>query len=470
MPDWINLSETNSFWTMMKITYSAPTRLTRRQCGILWPVHFLITLGRQDFSRCASPLLHCKSIILVSEKSLYWCWFHALCNGILWLMKHFNLEDFVARGEEPIMSITAYQWLSVCVALLVIPSTQVTPFIFDKIGVAGTCVFGNLCTAVVTGLLLMIGNLPSTDLAFGMFVFVMYAGFPFTVMSQLTTGPMLDTIATEDKIGYVQGLNNSSMNFGMALAPWAFGILADFAGTNIAIGTGIAFSMLAALANSPLMWNPLMGKQKPKPPLAQRKLPGEDDDLFQKIIHGDIVDPELAFQINQDRGLHGKPAIVPRVKSYDEEKDHLEDIAKTAVESFKFRMEIYDRVLAGLSKAEDDPENLVFNKEELVGILNVMKGDDQTVIDQASGDLGQWMGQYLGDNGYNPHTTSILMKQMFMSSFPPLTKDKDFNEENVEDWLLRSRKVLNRHVEEETKNSVTKTLALSPWMHGAGWW
>jgi len=119
--------------------------------------------------------------------------------------------DFVAKGEEPIMTITAYQWLSVCVALLVIPSTQVTPWTFSKVGVAGTCVFGNLCTAVVTGLLLMIANFPATSLTFGFFVFVMYAGFPFTVLSQLTTGPMLDVIAPEDKIGYVQGLNNSSM-------------------------------------------------------------------------------------------------------------------------------------------------------------------------------------------------------------------------------------------------------------------
>ena len=109
------------------------------------------------------------------------------------------------------MSITAYQWLSVCVALLVIPSTQVTPWTFSKVGVAGTCVIGNLCTAVVTGLLLMIANFPATSLTFGFFVFVMYAGFPFTVLSQLTTGPMLDVIAPEDKIGYVQGLNNSSM-------------------------------------------------------------------------------------------------------------------------------------------------------------------------------------------------------------------------------------------------------------------
>ena len=37
--------------------------------------------------------------------------------------------DFVNQvpPQDPVMSITGYQWLSVCVALLVIPSTQMTP-------------------------------------------------------------------------------------------------------------------------------------------------------------------------------------------------------------------------------------------------------------------------------------------------------------------------------------------------------
>lgn len=333
---------------------------------------------------------------------------------------------------------------------------------------------------------------------------------------------MLDAIAPEDKIGYVQGLNNASMNFGMALAPWAFGefvtsrqliaenlppeltfnsrkpgVLADYAGTNVSISTAIGFSILAALANSPLCWHPMMGKPKKPKPLAQRKLPDEDDELFQQLIEGDIVDPELAFQINQDRGLHGLPSIVPRVKPYDSEKDHLEDISKGNVsmpskfpsngsgplisnfritiskgagETFKFRLGLYDRVLAGLAEAENDPENLVFSKDELIELLNTLKGDDQAVIDKASGDLGKWMGEYLADNGYSPHTTSVLVKQMFMASFPPLMRDKEFDDENVEEWLLRSRKVLSRYVCNEEKNSVTNTLASSPWMHGSGWW
>ena len=36
---------------------------------------------------------------------------------------------------------------------------------------------------------------------------VLPGGFPFTVLSQLTTGPMLDAIAPEDQIGFIQGVS-----------------------------------------------------------------------------------------------------------------------------------------------------------------------------------------------------------------------------------------------------------------------
>ncbi|KAL9182774.1 hypothetical protein ACHAXT_004053, partial [Thalassiosira profunda] len=396
-----------------------------------------------------------------------------LCLSPLALQEFYG--DFVEQGEDPIMSITGYQWLSVCVALLVIPATQLTPYSFKYMGVAGTCVFGNFCTAVVTSILLWIGNAPSTELAFGMFVFVMYAGFPFTVFSQLTTGPMLDVIAPEDKIGFVQGLNNTAMNFGMACAPWAFGVLADYAGTNVAIGTGIGFSLLACVANAPLMWHPLMGKPKPKAPLAQRKLPDEDSELFQHILNGEVVDPELAFEINRDRGMHGKPSIVPRVQPYTGDRERLKEIAQGAGDSFRFRLDMYDRVLAGLAKEGRDAENLVFDKEELVQLVNTMRGEDEALIETTAEDLGKWMGQYLLDNGYTPHTASVLMKQMFMSSFPPLLErtaggDFEANEDNIVPYLLRTRKLLARYVEQDKKNTASKTLAKSHAFHASGWW
>eukprot|EP00970_Alexandrium_tamarense_P020277 scaffold15044_cov193-Alexandrium_tamarense.AAC.2 len=377
-----------------------------------------------------------------------------LCLSSLALEQYY--VQYVAAEEEPIMTITAYQGISVCVALLVVPSTRMTPFVFNRIGVAGTCVFGNSCTAGVTGLLLLIGNMPASEAAFGAFVFVLYAGFPFTVFSQLTTGPMLDVITPADKIGYIQGLNNSSMNLGMAISPWVFGLLA--------VPIGIGFSILAALANAPLMWHKQLNKQMPTPHTAKHRLKGEDKDLIRQILDGEYVDPELMFKMNRDRSVSVKPSLVPRVKTYDEDKMHLEELKKEASATFKFRMELYDRVLAGLESAREDPDNCEFTKSELVSMLNATKNMDKEIVHQAQRDLGLRMGQYLEQNGYNPHLMSVMMKQMFIASFPPLSSDPEFTEENVEEYLLKGRRVMSRYVDQEVdvRSSVTKMLGTFP--------
>jgi len=63
---------------------------------------------------------------------------------------------------------------------------------------------------------------------------------------------MLDQIAPVDKRGYVQCINSTVMNVATAFAPWLLGILADAAGTNVAIWTGFGVSLLAAAINLPL--------------------------------------------------------------------------------------------------------------------------------------------------------------------------------------------------------------------------
>mmetsp|Transcript_28698 Transcript_28698/g.60344 ORF Transcript_28698/g.60344 Transcript_28698/m.60344 type:complete len:716 (+) Transcript_28698:93-2240(+) len=368
--------------------------------------------------------------------------------------------QFVEVGKEPIMTIDAYQWLSVCVALLVIPSTQMTPYVFTKIGVAGTCVFGNLFTALVTGVLLAIGNMAATDLAFGFFVFVMYAGFPFTVFSQLTTGPMLDVIAPEDKIGFVQGLNNSSMSFGMAIAPWAFGILADYTSSNISIITGIAFSILAAVINAILVWHPLMGRPKPKVPAPKKRFAHEDEELVNKILDGEFVDPELVFDINRDRGIHGKPALIPRVRPYSEEKDHLESLAEQVCAAAKFREDMYDRILNGIASNKSDPNNFDFSVEEVCEIMNSVRGNEEELMAQSFADLGAWMGEYLADNGYDPHTSSVLLKQMFMIAFPSISRELEFTPNNIEERLVKAKRVMAKYVRETGEEPFTVTSVL----------
>jgi MFS family permease len=99
-------------------------------------------------------------------------------------------RDFVDRGEEPIMSLTAYKWLSVLVALTVLPATLMSPTIFNKLGLAGGCVLANFITGLLTIALLLIGSVEPTSTGyFAGFVAFMYIGFPFTVFSQLVSAP-----------------------------------------------------------------------------------------------------------------------------------------------------------------------------------------------------------------------------------------------------------------------------------------
>ena len=343
------------------------------------------------------------------------------------------------------MTFTGYKWLSVCVALMVVPSTLLTPSVFRKIGVAGTCVLGNLLTACLTIALLLIGNGPATRGAFAGFVTVMYGGFPFTVFSQLTTGPMLDVLAPEDKIGYVQGLNNSAMNFGMALAPWALGLLADSTSTNTAIWTGVGISVGAALVNAPLMLRPEMGRVIEKPPAAKRRLEFDDEELADLLLKGEFVPPDQQFELNLKRAAHNKPFIVPGVKPYEEEKEELDELRKHAKETFDFHRDVRDQILSEIAEKNSTKE-----VEEFCSMLNTYQKAKPEVAEEATRELGQWIGEYLADNGYSPHTQSLVLKQMILSAFPAISRDKEFTPDNIEEFLVKSRQVVNRHLEPST--------------------
>jgi len=93
--------------------------------------------------------------------------------------------------EDPVLTLNGYKWMSVMVALTVIPSTLMTPWLFNKIGPAGGCVFGNLMTAVLTVSLLLLASGEANSGYLAGFVVMMYIGFPFTVFSQVSTQPLL---------------------------------------------------------------------------------------------------------------------------------------------------------------------------------------------------------------------------------------------------------------------------------------
>ena len=144
----------------------------------------------------------------------------------------------------------------------------VSPRLFQKIGVAGGCVFGNLVTGVLISVLLQLASQEPNSRYLIAFITTLYVGFPFTVVSQLTTAPMLDVIAPLDRRGYVQGLNTFVMNIGTAVGPWILGLLADEASIDISLWTGVGISFAAAAINSPLIFQPGTG-----PPRIAKRCP-----------------------------------------------------------------------------------------------------------------------------------------------------------------------------------------------------
>ena len=61
-------------------------------------------------------------------------------------------------------------------------------------------ILGNVVTGIVTIALLYTAMAPPTTATFAIFVALLYLSFPFTVFSQLSTGPMLEATSPSDKV------------------------------------------------------------------------------------------------------------------------------------------------------------------------------------------------------------------------------------------------------------------------------
>ena len=163
-------------------------------------------------------------------------------------------KDMISNDKIPIISLNGYQWLAVFLPLATIPSVLLTPSLFRRIGLAGTCVLGNVFTAGLKIVLLMIANIkPPSRGTFAWFVVALYVGIPFTIISLLSASPMLDRIAPLHRRGFVQGVYTTSYNITGAIFQWLLGYLADNTSTNVMILTGVGISFGAALINAPLM-------------------------------------------------------------------------------------------------------------------------------------------------------------------------------------------------------------------------
>jgi hypothetical protein len=257
-------------------------------------------------------------------------------------------------------------------------------------------------------------------------------------------------VAPANKIGYVQGLNNAAMNFGMAVAPWLFGVLADGTSTDTAIWTGVIISVVAALINTPLMFHKGFGPAEKKLPVSKRPLPEEDPDLVEKALAGEFVHPDGLWLINHARMKNHQPAIVARVKPYEDEKEDMAALLSHAEETFRFRANLQNRILAEIANPDREME-----LQELCDMVNDAKKGDPEMIKETNSDLGQWVADYLADNGYSPHLNSVVMKQMVLSAFPSITREKEYTPDNITPALLLSNQVMHEYLAHQEKKKYT---------------
>ena len=353
------------------------------------------------------------------------------------------LTDFVEAGQSPIMSPSAFKWISVMVALMVIPGAVLSQPIFAKIGPAGGCVFGNLVTAMGICACLYICQIePPTTGTLAGFVVFLYMIFPLTVVSQLSTGPMLDKLAPAGRRGYAQGLNITVMNFANAVAPWALGTFADKAGISATLWTAIGISLLAALVNLPLSFAPDLKLAVKEEPDYQKATELEDKELVERTMRGEYVPARFLADLNDARRRHGLPFLVPPVAPFKEDKPRLAELRKHGKEDFEFwRMRAYEYL------AEIDQPG---KARELAKEINE-SSPSQEDQDKQGQDLGLWFGEYLKDSGYlldGGHPT--IFKQMIMKAFPLINADHEVTEENIEKSILRYLVATNRFLDEGT--------------------
>jgi MFS family permease len=379
-------------------------------------------------------------------------------------------KNFVDDGELPILSLGGFQWLNVVVGLLILPVAVVAPKCFSKIGLAGSCVVGNIITGLLIVILLVVANLdPPSMSTLITFVVALHVGFPFTVLSQLSGSPMMDRLAPPDKRGMVQGIYTTTFNVAGAIAPWLLGLLADATSTNIMIWTGAGISFGAALVNSPLLFMEKFGPRK-APVIPFLEMFGQPDisdeeevEWEEKIQNHEYVPAKILNAINMKRLSTNQPILIPSVGTYDDDKSRISEIKAQAVEDFSF---LHHRSKMLRSRIND--ENMPKLRQD------VSDAYAQSMEGTTHEEMGKWFGEYMKQNGYVGPATPQTMKAMIIKAFPPLNKEGIITVDNFEQTIIRGEKVFGHYVsqdivdDEEDDDNKESYLSLFSWPRRIG--
>ncbi|CAB9505238.1 tetracycline resistance protein [Seminavis robusta] len=350
--------------------------------------------------------------------------------------------NFKVLELTPVMNETAYKWITMLLALTVVFGAAMSTPVFQWVGPAVACVAANLVTAAgISSCILIAQQIAATRGSFIGYVLFLYAINPFTVLSNLSTGPMLDRLSPHDRRGFVQGINVTVMNLARSVSPFALGAYADAVGTTWCMWTCVFISVLAAVVNAPLMFSPALAVHKAA---SEEHVGGEytaldteDTDQVHQVMQGDWVPTKLLSELNEHRFSAGLPFLLPPIRSYQEDKPNLCTLYKHSREDFEFQ---HFRQYYYLS-LQDTPEN----KRRVVEHLR-QSCPSKEVQKERADVIGDWCGEYLFENGYFLDGGQVnLMKQMIMLAFPRINADGEMTEQNISETTVRFAKVLNEY-------------------------
>jgi len=251
----------------------------------------------------------------------------------------------------------------------------------------------------------------------------------------------------------VQGINITVMNFAMAVTPMVLGALADVAGSPVAIWTCVGVSFFAAVVNVPLMFKKALGIPPKKIPPAGRPLLGEEKELVEKVLRGEWIPAEQLSALNDVREEKGQPFLVIHAGKYEDDKSNLKELRKEALNDYKYKRALYSKYLHMVGTKSEISEDL---SNGLTKINHSMESIDPDLAAEVQNEIGKWFVNYLDDAGYYPHTDTPMIKQMIMSAFPVISQEKTYTNENVEQVLLNSFRIIENYIVlEESKKSTT---------------
>lgn len=356
------------------------------------------------------------------------------------MLNEYQLDAYKDPDPDIIMNENEYKWIVTLVALAIIPAIPFSMVFYQKVGTAGGCVWGNVFTVFVTLGLLLITKNDASKTWFIIFVLVLYAGYPFTVLSQLTTGPMMDAIAPEEERGKVQGYCNGVIQATMAGGPVLLGSVADSEGTSTCIVLCMILSAVAAVANMPLMRHPqLMWVKDPnaKDHHEHEEDLGTDEELVRRAEAGEWIPAKELDRINTDRMNRGEMFLKLRYGKYENDKDYLGKLKKRAAADFTLFKEECSEWLTEMKEGGRE------GRAEIVKqVLHARPPPE--FIKQSKKELGEWFTDYLEDNGWWLENDPTAMKMMIMNAFPRLVRD--LNADNIEVSTLLILKVMNQHI------------------------